>query len=151
MNNKDIESIIEHLFNRKWDEDLTDEEEEKLENEAETLVGKCSWKSIYAAVSAYMHNNCKTPESAINFACLYWGYGWQDYPLPDPYRFLGYLYYRINLNPEKYDSMDILDSLSTTILPKAGFQEADLVLHTQYMPEQDPKIIEAVNSFKSSK
>lgn len=151
MNNKDIESKIAYLFNRKWDEELSEEEEEKIDDEADNLVKECNWKSIYNAVSSYMYNNCVTPESAINFASLYWGYGWQDYPIPDPHRFLGYLYYRINLDPDKYDRMDILDSLATTILPKAGFQEADLVLHTQYMPEQDPKIIEAVHSFKSSK
>ncbi len=44
--------------------------------------------------------------------------------------------------------MDILDSLATTILPKAGFSEADLVLNTQYMPENDPIIKQAADSFK---
>ncbi len=46
--------------------------------------------------------------------------------------------------------MDILDSLATTILPKAGFPEANLVLNTQYMPESDPKIRDEVERFRST-
>ena len=46
--------------------------------------------------------------------------------------------------------MDILDSLATTILPKAGFSEANLVLNTQYMPENDPKIKYEVDLLKAS-
>ena len=46
--------------------------------------------------------------------------------------------------------MDILDSLATTILPKAGFPEANLALNTQYMPENDPKIKHEVDLLKSS-
>ena len=46
--------------------------------------------------------------------------------------------------------MDILDSLATTILPKASFSEANLVLNTQYMPENDPKIKYEVDLLKAS-
>ena len=46
--------------------------------------------------------------------------------------------------------MDILDSLATTILPKAGYAEADLVLNPYYMPENDPKIQKEVDLLKNT-
>ena len=33
---------------------------------------------------------------------------------------------------------------------KAGFKEADLYLNTQYMPENDPKILAAIEEYKKS-
>ncbi len=149
MDEKEIKKKIEYLFDRYWDEDLTDEEQEKLDQDSKDLVVGYSWKEVYSAATEYLHSKCKTPESVINFASNYWTYGWYDYPIPNPHSFLAYFYFRINYETEKYDTMDILDSLATTILPKAGYTEADLVLNPYYMPENDPKIQSEVNKFKN--
>ena len=148
MKKDDLNNKILYLFNRYWDEDLTEKEEDALEENATELVSTFGWSAVYKAAVLYLHNNCQKPDDVINFAHLYWIYGWYNNPIPNPHDFLGYFYYRINLNSEKYDNMDILDSLATTILPKAGFMEADLTLNTQYMPENDPKILTAIEKYK---
>ena len=150
MNNTEIINCINYLFDRYWDEDLSDELEDKLYQTAYDLVAEYGWEDVYQAAVEYLHSKCLTPEQAVNFASNYWNYGWYEHPIPDPYKFLGYFYYRTSFDTGKYDPMDILDSLATTILPKEGFSEADLVLNTQYMPENDPKIREAVEEYKKS-
>ena len=137
-----------YLFNRSYDEDLSSEEEEAIEERAEQMITEYGWENTFSAWEQYLKENCITPESVINFANLFWWYGGQDHPIPEPHKFLGYFYYRINMETSKYDEMDILDSLSTTILKNAGFREADLVLNTQYMPENDPKIIAEVENYR---
>lgn len=149
MGSTQLKEKIMYLFDRYWDEDLQDEEIDKLEQDAEDLVTEFGWPEVYKAVVDYLHSMCRTPESVVNFACNYWNYGWYENPIPDPHRFLGYLYYRVNYETTKYDPIDILDSLATTILPKAGYSEANLFLNTQYMPENDPKIKEEVDRFKA--
>ena len=139
---------IEQLFNIPWDVDISEEEDDKLLDSAEALVAENGWLDVYNAAFEYLKTECKSPESVVNFAHNYWGYGWAESPIPNPHEFLGYLYYRINFEASKYDSMDILDSLCITILPKAGFSEADLYLNTQYTPESDPKLIAAANEYK---
>ena len=54
----------------------------------------------------------------------------------------------MNFEASKYDGADILDSLAITLLPNAGYKEADLMLNPRYMPESDPKIIAAANAFR---
>ena len=150
MGSKELNERIEYLFNRYWDEDLSDEDQDKLEEAADDLVAEYGWDAVYCAAVEYLHTKCLTPESVINFASNYWTYGWYTNPIPDPHRFLAYFYYRISYETQKYDPMDILDSLSRTILSKAGFSEADLVLNSQYMPENDQKIKAEVDYFKST-
>jgi len=138
----------EYLFNRSYDEELTNAEEDALEEYAENVISEYDWRDTFSAWDQYLKTHCTTPESVINYANLFWWYGGQDHPIPEPHKFLGYFYYRINMETSKYDEMDILDSLSTTILKNAGFREADLVLNTQYMPENDPKIIAEVENYR---
>lgn len=147
MTNDTISAKIKYLFDRYWDEELTEEQEDALQATADELVVSYGWETVFAAVENYLHEYCLTPESVINFANNYWGYYWDDKPIANPHRFLGYLYYRVNFEAAKYDGADILDSLATTLLPKAGYKEADLWFNPRYMPETDPKIIEAANAF----
>lgn len=98
----------------------------------------------------YLFTECKTPESAINFANLFWSYGGQDHPVIEPYKILGYFYYRIDFDTEKYDELGILDSLAIDLLPKAGYSYADRLINDEYIPELDPKIIAQVEAYKSS-
>ena len=144
-----LKEKIKHLFQRQWDEELSEEEENLLYDEADNLVAEYEWVDVFNEAFDFLKTSSNTPEDAINFALLYWDYGWYEYPISEPHKFLGYLYYRIDFDTARYDFADILDSLSTTILKNAGFSEADLVLNTQYMPENDPKIIEAAEKYKN--
>ena len=150
MKNCEWHGKIEYLFSRYWDKDLSEKDQDKLEQDANDLVKEYGWNEVYSNAMNYLHTKCLTPESVVNFASNYRTYGWYENPIPDPHKFLAYFYYITDYETQKYDPMDILDSLATTILPKASFSEANLVLNTQYMPENDPKIKYEVDLLKAS-
>lgn len=60
------------------------------------------------------------------------------------------MYYRIDMNVQKYDDMDILDGIAITILPKAGFDNADLMKNPLYSPLLDDRMKSEVEKFKNS-
>ena len=151
MNDEKLTRTITHLFNRNWDEELTEDQEDALQDAADNLVAEYGWNAVYKAAIQYLHHDCPTPESVVNFALLYWDYRWGEKDIPDPYQFLAYFYYRIDWQVAKYDDRDILDSLAITILPRAGYRDADLMVNTQYMPENDPLMRKAVDSYKADK
>ena len=149
MNNIDNETL--YLFNRLYDVDLSDEEDEALLDRAHQQVIDYGWDKTFESWKQYLFTKCLTPESVINFAHLFWCYDGCEYVIPDPYNFLGYMYYRIDMNTTKYDEMDILDGIATTILPMAGYGKADLMNDPYYSPLDDEQIIAEVEKFKSSK
>ena len=144
-----IAEKIEYLFNRYWDEETTEDEDTELEQAANSLIYEHGWNQVYPEAINYLHQKCLTPESVINFAHLYWFYMWYEIPIPDPYAFLAYFYYRIDWQTNKYDGSDILDSLAISILPKAGDRDADLFVNPRYMPENDPVLQKEVEKYKA--
>lgn len=144
-----ISEKIDYLFNRYWDERLPEDEEAALEQVADDLVSENGWGPVYSEAVKYLHLKCPTPESVVNFAHLYWNYMWHEIPIPDPYAFLAYFYYRIDWQASKYDDMCILDSLAINMLPKAGFRNADLFINPRYTPETDPVMIKEVEKLKA--
>ncbi|MCR5098974.1 MAG: hypothetical protein K6B14_08500 [Lachnospiraceae bacterium] len=147
---KNIDEQTKHLFNRSYGDNLTDDQEDELLDQVDAQISEFGWNDTFASWNKYLLSECKTPESVINFANLFWWYGGQDHAIPDPHNFLGYFYYRINFQSDTYDSTDILDSLSRNILSKAGYREANLVHDPQYMPENDPKIIAAARKYETT-
>ena len=137
------------LFNRTYDYD-TSQEYDLLLDKVEQQITEFGWDKTFESWKNFLFTECKTPESAINFANLFWSYGGQDYPVIEPYKFLGYFYYRIDFDTEKYDELGILDSLAIDLLPKAGYSYADRLINDEYIPELDPKIIAQVEAYKSS-
>ena len=137
------------FFDRSYfEEELSEKEDDEVLERVDNLIKRFGWNEVFNVWLKYLHEKCKTPESVINFAHIFWWLGGQDHIIPHPHKFLAYFYYRINFNIEKYDTSCILDSLATEILPKMGFSEADLFLHTDYVPERDPKIIREVENLK---
>ena len=137
------------LFNRIYGDD-TSQEYDLLLDKVEQQITEFGWDKTFESWKNYLFTECKTPESAINFANLFWSYGGQDYPVIEPYKFLGYFYYRIDFDTEKYDELGILDSLAIDLLPKAGYSYADRLINDEYIPELDPKLIAEVEAYKSS-
>ena len=148
MSNIDNETL--YLFNRPYDEELTDEQDEALLDRAQQQIIDYGWDKTFASWRQYLFSNCTTPEAVINFAHLFWSYGGYEYIIPDPYNFLVYMYYRIDMNVQKYDDMDILDGIAITILPKAGFDNADLMKNPLYSPLLDDRMKSEVEKFKNS-
>ena len=137
------------LFNRTYGDD-TSQEYDLLLDKVEQQITEFGWDKTFESWKNYLFTECKTPESAINFANLFWSYGGQDYPVIEPYKFLGYFYYRIDFDTEKYDKLGILDSIAIDLLPKAGYSYADRLINDEYIPELDPKLIAEVEAYKSS-
>ena len=131
------------------DEELSEDDQYKLEDCAEKLVIKYGWEKVYQATCNYLYTHCTNPESVINFAHLYWIYEWHEYPISKPYEFLGYFYFRIDMDTARYDETDILDSLAISILPKSGYAEADLYHNPNYLPERDYMMLDAVGRYKT--
>lgn len=119
-----------------------------MEELAAGLVKDFGWDTVFHAAFEYLKENCRTPESIMNFAHLYWESWWWNHPIKEPYRFMGYFYYGIGMDVEEYDSdQDILDSLSCSILIKSGYKQADLYEDPYYIPERDPLMIQAVEEY----
>jgi len=149
MENKIIMET-EYLYNRSYDDELTDEEDEALYDRAQQQILDYGWDKTFESWKEYLFTKCISPESVVNFANLFWCYCAGEYVIADPYSFLGYMYYRIDMNPSKYDDLDILDGLAITILPKAGFSNADLMKNPYYSPLEDERLIAEVEKFKNS-
>jgi hypothetical protein len=95
-----------------------------------------------------LFKKCHTIDDVINFANWFWSYEGQKYQIEDPYSFLAYFYYILDFKTQEYDSSDILFTLSTAILKKAGYKYADTYNNPEYMPETDPQMIEAVERLR---
>ena len=142
------DSII-YLFNRHWDEEITDEEEEKLQEKYDKLVNECGWEVVFEEINKYMRRECLDGNSACNFAHMYWGYNCYSHKsISCPNSFLGYLFYRMDLEPWKYDAVDIMDGLVKDLLSTENDKSHDPFWNTDYIPEKDPAIIAEVEKLR---
>jgi len=146
MNDIDTETM--YLFDRPFDVDSTEEQDEELMSRANQQIVDFGWIETFESWKRFLTQRCISPESVINFANHFWFYDGCEYVIPDPYGFLAYMYYRIDMNTSKYDDMSILDSIATNILPKAGYSCADLMKHPLYTPEMDERLLAEVEKFR---
>ena len=148
MNDETLTTETNYLFGRNWEDDLSEEELDEYISRAESLITKYGWPEVFNAWNDYLHTKCPTPESVVNFATLFWNYGGEERPIPEPHKFLGYMLFRIDCDILAYDNGDIIEAIATEILPKAGFTEADLFLHPYYAVDKDPNILAEVEYWK---
>ncbi len=145
----------EYLFSRNYLAELADEIEISEEKEDEymtvavNLVGDYGWFKTFSCWKEFLITNCKTAEEALNFAHLFWVYDGCDYAVPEPYNFLGYFYYRINIT-DYPDEITILDTISIEILSKSGIKGVNWVDNPDYVPEKDPNILAEVEKYRKS-
>ena len=148
MDKSNLMKETEYLFNRDFNEELSEAETEAVEDRAKNLIAKYGWPKVFEAWNEYLHTKCPTPESVVNFANLYWSYCGDEYPIAEPHKFLGYLLYRIDCRMFDYDNGDIIEGLAHKILSRAGYSEADLYLNPYYRADQDPKILTEVEALR---
>ena len=142
---------IIYLFNRHWDDELSDEEEEQLQEKYDNLVNEYGWEVVFEAINRFMRTECLDGESACNFAHMYWGYNCYDpKSIVCPYSFLGYLFYRMNLEPWKYDAVDIMDGLVKDLLSTENDKSHNPFWNADYIPEKDPDIIAEVEKLRKA-
>lgn len=147
MNIQDIKTITSELFGVSFDGDSFGQNKANLYEAAQRLIEEAGWDATYDAWFDYLVHNCTTPELVINFVHLIRYYDDFSHVIPDPYDFLGYFYYRLELNPAKYQAVDNMDEMSFEVLMKAGIKE-ELWLDDSYIPEKDPEMIKAVERWK---
>lgn len=149
MNKSILYDNVKFLFNRKWD-DITDEQYDILQKIYNILINEFGWETVFAEIDKYMRTECLDGESACNFANLFFLYNYDFKNIPSPYSFLGYLYYRMNLDPWKYDADVIMDTLFDKLLSTENDEIHNPFWGTGYTPETDPDIIAEVEKLRKA-
>lgn len=144
--NENIYNITQYLFGCDFFSDSFDPEgkEEHLEK-AEQLLDSYSWNEIFPVWNDFLHSNCHSAEDVINFVNLFMYYGAAEQSLPDPYDFVGYILYKVDLDKYWDDAGDTIDSLCNSVLQKAG--KIDLESNPYYQAWKDPKVLEVVEKY----
>lgn len=146
-NDHDLETSIKNYFDA--DSDLVPYEELRaLEKQAARLVSEYGWDAVRQAFFRYVRNECKTSDDIARAAFRYEGLNWNKKPIPDPYEFLGYLYYKAGFRKASPKAAHALDDLCITVLPASGYPEANIYYHPYYAAEADPKMIAAVERWR---
>ena len=152
--NKEIDTITNELF--KWDsfnESIyTDEINDECREKAREQIKKYGWENVWKSWYKYLIGNCKNAKDVCNFANLFYAYDGPDFQIDNPYEFLGYIFYYLELCSSKfedeYNALTIMDGITMDILENSGLRK-NLWLDTCYVPEQDQNIINAVEEWKN--
>ncbi|PLS31537.1 hypothetical protein Uis1B_0528 [Bifidobacterium margollesii] len=138
-----IKKMFEHDSNS-----MSHKEWDTLEDQSNSLVDEYGWDAVRQAFFHYVQTECKTIEDVTKAIDLFEGFDWQSKTIPDPYEFLGYLYYRVGFENAPYKAACALDDLCISILPASGYPEANIYYHPYYAAEADPKMIAAVERWR---
>lgn len=69
---KTIDEQTNYIFNCIYD-DLPDEKYYANKRIVDNQITAYGWEATFESWKKYLFNECKTPESVINFANLFWG------------------------------------------------------------------------------
>ena len=142
-----IKETTSYLFNCNFFSDDFDPEGQEIHlNKAEELQELYPWSDIVAEWHNYLYSNCRTVQEVINFANLFFYYGGTNEYNPSPYKFLGYLYARVDIHTYWDIAGDLFDSIVIDIL--SNQQLIDLVQNPYYNPLEDERILEEVAKWK---
>lgn len=145
--NNNLACETSYLFNSDFFDESIDEDE--YYSHCENLIETFGWDKVFESWENYLYQYCTTVDKVINFANWFWFYDGQKKYIPDPYKFISYFYYIMDLEPYKYDADTIMDSITIDVLLYAGNVYVDLQNNPRYIPEEDPKIIESVKKWRS--
>lgn len=138
-----------YLLNCCFTDDSFDPEdhEEHLQASWE-LFENYSWEEIYPVWMEHLYMNCKTPEEVINFVNLFIYYEAADQQIYDPIKFIGYLYYKVNMDKYWDEAGELFEGLAISILSKSGL--VDIMLDPYYDPMKDSRIIKEVDELRKA-
>ncbi|MBT1165276.1 hypothetical protein [Bifidobacterium simiarum] len=146
-NNHNLENRIREFFDADHNS-MPYDEWYALEKRTAHLVDEYGWDAVRREFFHYVQTECKNPDDIARVAFRYEGLDWNKKPVPDPYDFLGYLYYKAGFRKAPYDAARALDDLCISILPASGCPEANIYYHPYYAAEADPKMIAAVERWR---
>jgi len=142
MSDQALKEVIYSLFNRRWDDDLSDEEEERFQNLYDSTVEKYGWEQVFDVIDQYMRDSCLTSQTIVNFVNLFWEYNCETpRKISDPYRFLGYLYYRV-------DCAEVYEGLVYNLLSGEDDFAHNPFSNYDYIPEEDPGLVAEIEKLK---
>lgn len=145
---KFIKAETDYIFNYDFnDSSIPEDVEDAYLDRATALLDNYQWADIFTCWFDYLKENCHTPEEVINWANLFYWYGGFEKPIPDPYEFLGYLYFKVDVSKYVNEAQTVFDGIAIGILEKIG--KVSLIDNPNYAPECDPEIIAAVERWKT--
>ena len=98
MIDNELRNLTRKLFSQNvYDDSIPDEEFDKLEELAEEVIEKYGWNNVYSDWISYLYDECTTDDMVVNFATLFLNYDGCEKYNPDPYKFIAYLYYRVDV------------------------------------------------------
>lgn len=145
---KTVKEYTDYLFNCHFTDDSFDPEgnEEHLKTSWE-LFDNYTWEEIYSVWMQYLYNNCATPDDVINFVNLYFYYDAIDRKIPDPIKFISYIYYRVDMDVYWDEAGDLFDSLAIHIL--SNHKLINMMDDPYYRPWEDKRILTGIDHWKS--
>ena len=145
---KSIKEYTDYLLNCRFtDESFDPENHEDHLKASWELFDNYSWKDIYPVWEQYLHTNCKTPTDVINFVNLYVYYDAGSKKIPDPLDFIGYLYYRVDMDTYWDEAGELFEGLAITILSNHGL--INMMENPYYTPWKDARILNQIASWKN--
>jgi hypothetical protein len=138
-----------YLFSCNFFDDSFDPEgqEEHLDRAYE-LQKSYPWIDIITEWHNYLYNKCKTPEEVINFANLFFYYEGVSNYNPEPYKFLGYLYAKVDMDIYWDIAGDLFDSIAIDVLQNQCL--IDLTENPYYNPLEDSNVIVEIDKWKQN-
>jgi len=145
---KTINEYTDFLFNCNYfDESFDPEDHEDHLKASWELFESFTWDEIYSNWMKYLHSNCHTASDIINFANLYLYYEATDYIIPDPIKFISYLYYRVDMDKYWDVAGDLFDSIAISILSSCKL--ISLADEPYYSPLKDDRILAGIQQWES--
>ncbi len=147
---KNLKDYTNYLFNSNFNSDDFDPDgnEEHLDT-VEEIKQKYPWNQIIEEWTEYLYKKCSSNEDILNFCNLFVYYGGADNYVPDPYKFSGYLLYKLNDELDDNNTFNLIDGLIVSILEYQGL--INLNDNPYYSIEKDIKIVDAKERWSSGK
>lgn len=147
---KTLKDYTNYLFNDNFSSDDFDPDGKKEHlDTAEQIRSKYSWKQIIEEWTNYLYETCSSSEDILKFCNLFIYYGGADNYVPHPYKFSGYLLYKLNDVLDDSNTFNLIDGLIVSILEYQGL--INLNDNPYYSIEKDSKIIDAKEKWASGK
>lgn len=154
MNKIDLENKTNVLFGRDFLSELDGSNEISAEKEkeydllAKELYENFEWEDIFKCWNNYLHEKCLSERDCMNFVHLFWTYEGYKHAIPNPYEFLSYFYWKIDVDRNWELIRDLLDGMAIEILHTAGVPNVYYDENPHYSPNEDPKMIKEIAKWK---
>ena len=143
--NTQLNLELRKLFDNNYFADDFDPED-NLSDVAVKLAEEYGWSDVYSWFFDYLTQECDTDVKVYNAINLFYVFGYEEYPIINPYELIGYIYYRIDLDEHWEEWGDFIDGFAIGILERCG--KADLMKDPYYRSWEDKNVIAAVEEWR---